>query len=173
MPARVAESVMSSNPSSGSDAFFNAKKYFLDKYDEANELVEARSDRLDRTLLSLSSGALALSVTLVTRANSPKSYLCILILSWIAFSVSLVAVVLALKQAQTAANEVLKGMGQKLKDLDDRRQDIISGKMTVDIAAEMRTYGRIAMTNQVALWSFVAGIVLMGIFAALNLATPK
>lgn len=164
---------MPDNNFTGYEAFWKVKKHLLERYYEANELIEKRADLLDRTLLTLSGGAFALSITLVTRPEFPKSYLYILFLSWGAFSLSLIGVVFALKRSQATRDKMLRGMQSKLNNLDSNKQGIVEGKVTVDIETNINVAEGVAISNQFALWGFVVGMILMGTFAVLNLTGTK
>jgi hypothetical protein len=138
---------------------------------ELLDQADERGFRLDRTLLTLSGGALALSITLITRANPPKTYLCILFLSWIALAGSVVGVVFALRKSQSSAESDVDRAASVYKELKQKKQKILAGEITYEESKEVFPLRDIEICNRISLWGFVVGIILLGLFAALNLAT--
>jgi hypothetical protein len=140
---------------------------------DAFALAEARAERLDRTLLTLSGGTLGFSITLLTRATMPHEFLCILFLSWGTLAASLIGVVLAIRESQSDANSGILSIASDLETVRQSKRRFLAegGEMTnCNPVSENK---RIVLCNQIALWGFVVGIILLGLFAALNLAGVK
>jgi hypothetical protein len=151
--------------------FEKTKERVSQNLEELTIQADEKAFRLDRTLLTLSGGALALSITLITRANPPKTYLCVLFLSWIALAASIVAVVLALRKSQSEAESNVRLVASVYNQLKQNRQKILIGEIKYEENRETLQIKGMPAINSVALWGFVVGIILLGLFAALNLAT--
>lgn len=133
--------------------------------------------RLDQTLVTVSSGALALSTAFIKDLTPINCTLSLLILSWIAFLICIVSVVLAMRHAQFAASDRAVDLGQRverfMKDInkiaemsDDEFQTTYAARTT---KALFETTQRVTQTKTVKrrnLWAIIAFVIGIASFLA-------
>lgn len=124
---------------------------------------------LDKTLLSLSGGALVLSMTFVGQFASSKLLLPVLFLSWLGFVASLVSVVFAMRAAQNAANRAAMDMAKTLEDFENKSPVLIAAKCTVRFSRDVSLNTSVRCLNICAITAFIVGLLLLGIFVGYNL----
>ena len=144
-----------------------------DLADMINDTVQKGAEvsaALDKTLVSLSGGALVLSMTFIDKLAPAKLWLPILFTSWVAFTISIICVVISLRSTQTA----LSNHGDYLNTLTaEFEKNLESGKIGTVTTSAMH-HKTVAWLNWAAVAAFLAGIILLGIFVGHNLlATPQ
>ena len=125
--------------------------------DERKLLVEgerAAGEAFDKTLLTLSAGAIALSVTFVERLGSAGRVKPLLYISWAILAFGLLLNVRAFLMLQNSYYRLL--------DMNDE----IYETGTTSLWNPFRS--RVGDFNQYAFWSFLAGISLLLLFAGVN-----
>jgi hypothetical protein len=95
-----------------------ARQTTLRQFFSAREASRAIGAAQDKTMLSLSGGALVFSMTLVGSFAPARLLLPILVLSWIAFAISMVAVVFGIRAEQLAIHQDLQETAQVLLQID-------------------------------------------------------
>ena len=137
-------------------------KLLMEERESYNRMDIESSGRLDRWLLTLSGGALAVSLTFV-RDIAPHPVRCtvwVLVIGWFLLVLSIVMALsshlTSLKAIRSERDRLDDVLGKK-KALDPDTQESKAGKWT----------GHLNVLSTVAL---AVGIVLICIFAALNLA---
>jgi hypothetical protein len=148
------------------------------------EAIERNVDRgsrtaaqLDRTLISLSAGALLLSTTFVPTLAPKKLWLPLLFLAWLSFVASMILVIFAMRSAQSAVERAVQKAGASLKTLEKRpdiaRQFIVEQPMegieTPLTLKEITPHMHIAYLNLSSLIAFTFGVLCLAIFAGYNL----
>jgi hypothetical protein len=136
-------------------------------------LISSTADAVDKALLFLSGGALVFSMSFVGTLAPKKLWLPWLFASWIFFAISLATVLLAMKSSEKGLTKSLKNQTDLYNDLaraelyhsDDMPEPVIENTLG--------TIGWAKAWNQIALWSFVLGVILLGVFAAHNLWPAK
>jgi hypothetical protein len=122
---------------------------------------------LDKTLVTLSAGALVFSMTFADKLAPAKIWLPMLFISWIAFGATILSVVFSVRTLQIKLSELATHWDKSAKDFE---QHVARGELpTGGILPGATQEGKIAAWNQVAIWSFFSGIVLLGIFVSRNL----
>ncbi len=125
--------------------------------DERKLLVDSESaagEGFDKTLLTLSAGAIALSVTFVEKVGSAGTFKPLLYTSWGILAFGLLLNVRAFMLLQNSYNRLL--------DMNDETFE--TGR--TDLTNPFRK--RVGDFNQYSFWCFVIGIALLLIFAGVN-----
>jgi hypothetical protein len=147
-----------------------ARRDLADMIDDTVQKGAEVSAALDKTLVSLSGGALVLSMTFVDKLAPAKLWLPILFTSWGAFAISIICVVMSLRFIQTA----LSKHGVYLNTVTEEfEKNLESGKIG-RVTTSAKQHGIVTWLNRAAVVAFLAGIILLGIFVGHNLlATPQ
>ena len=127
--------------------------------DDRRELIDAHRDNSrsqDRTVLTLSGGALVLSVAFLSDVWSDPSWVPLLIAAWLSFAFSVAALLLA----SPAATKTLD------HHIDEITHDILHGMTTT---TPPTTHPWIARLNTTALSFFFVGLIAIGVFATKNI----
>jgi anaerobic C4-dicarboxylate transporter len=123
------------------------------------------SAALDKTLVSLSGGALVLSMTFIEKLAPAKLWLPILFTSWAAFTISIICVVISLRFIQTELSEHGDYLNRLTAEFEENLTSGKVGKVTTS-AKQHRT---VTWLNRIAVVAFLVGIILLGIFVGHNL----
>lgn len=138
--------------------------------DKLNDASLETAGRYDRAVLTISTGALALSIGFVEKiAPQPMKYsVAVLGVAWFLLLSAVVFQLLALSASQLATRKqisLLDGQYQQLIYSDDK----ISAVYSV-IAIEENIFAKkVALHNTVSLWSLVSGIILVMVFSTVNI----
>lgn len=137
------------------------------KLDDAS--LEA-GGRYDRAVLTISTGALALSIVFVEKiASKPATYtVFLLVIAWTLLLVSIVFELLALDASQRATTEQISILDEKYMTLlygdDGLLQEILH-----ETPQENPFSKKVSRYNTLSFLALVVGIVLIMIFSALNM----
>ena len=123
---------------------------------------------LDKIIVTLSGGGLVFSMTFADRLTPARLWLPLLFASWLAFAVSIVCVAFSNKALQ---KQIIKRANQLNQLAKGFEKNLAEGKVPVSIAVEIARFGNIGFWNNVAIWSFVSAIILLGAFVGRNLLT--
>ena len=126
--------------------------------------------QVDKSLLTLSAGALALSLTFVGNLSGTKHYLGFLFVAWAFFTVSIITVIFAMRKAQLATHDDARQTADNLETLSSL-PDGLAGIMRATFPAA--TNKRVARLNSIAIWSFVIGVIFLCLFVGSNLLTSS
>jgi hypothetical protein len=126
---------------------------------------------LDRTLISLSAGALVLSMTFVGTLAPKKPLLFVLFSSWGCFAAAMVLVIFAMRSEQKAIITAVNNASGYLKRLEEDKSLEVLAMMGVSPVVQKRvnTNNTVAALNTWALAAFIVGVVLLGTFVGYNL----
>jgi len=124
---------------------------------------------LDKIIVTLSGGALVLSMTFADRLAPARLWLPALFLSWLVFAVSIVSVALSYRALQKQLRERAYQLNQVAKDFEKHLAEGKVASIIIDIAR----HGKVGFWNNVAIWSFVSAIILLGIFVGRNLLASQ
>jgi hypothetical protein len=116
--------------------------------------------QLDKSLLSLSAGALALSLTFVGNLSGAKHCLVFLFIAWALFAVSIMAVIFAMRKAQLRTHDSARETADNLKQFSNLHDAL---------AGIMRATFPVARLNSIAIWCFVLGVLFLCLFVGSNL----
>jgi hypothetical protein len=135
--------------------------------------IESAS-RLDRTLITLSGGALVLSMTFIGRVAPGKSYLILLFVAWACFIASLFCVVLSMHLIQDKLDKAVRKAAATLRLIDENLPAAreAAKKIARDTPLSMKQvtpHTAIERLNNCALASFLVGVVMLGIFVGASL----
>jgi Na+/H+-translocating membrane pyrophosphatase len=130
--------------------------------------------QLDRTLISLSAGALLLSITFVPSLAPKKLWLLLLFLAWLSFVAAMIFVILAMRSEQNAAEKAIQKASTSLKQLEEnptRARNIIAQlQIQKPIVQKQITKNTlVARLNLCALMAFIIGVLCLATFAGYNL----
>src|SRR5436190_19154979 len=78
-----------------------------------------QSYQIDKSLLTLSAGALALSLTFVGNLSDTKHCLAFLFVAWALFTVSIMAVMFAMRKAQLKTHDSARETADNLKQFSN------------------------------------------------------
>ena len=120
---------------------------------------------LDKTLVSLSGGALVFSMTFVDRLAPAKLWLPVLFTSWVAFAASMLCVTMSLRALQ----KVITDKADQLNKLRQEFEGALKKGLVARVSTELTHHAPVSGLNRVAIYSFFVGIILLGIFVAHNL----
>lgn len=132
---------------------------YLETYrDKIQELENASSEAFDKVIVTLSGGALAITMTLVGQVLPKHDALALIVIGWVLFALSLTLTLVALKTSQVA-------MRRQIDIIDE----VASRGGALD-AHRNRANSFTAGLNNLALFAFITGMVLTVIFVAVNAA---
>ena len=147
----------------------NARQQAAEELTRALRTNEAAAASLDKVLISLSGGALVLSMTFVGQLAPSKLLLPVLFLSWLAFATSLVSVVFAMRVAHNEADRLTMNLSKILEDIEDMSPVVIASKYTVRLSRDVFFIKSVKRLNLCAISAFSVGILLLGLFVGYNL----
>jgi hypothetical protein len=157
---------------SSHDNFNRALTSLGDAIERNVERGNRTAEQIDRTLITLSAGALLLSSTLVPVFAPQKLLLFLLFFAWLSFVVSMVLVILAMRSAQQATEKAIHDASIALKQLEqhpDIARDFIQ-KFKLPITQKHISQNvAVAHLNNWAVITFITGVVCLATFAGYNL----
>jgi hypothetical protein len=145
------------------------------------DTVERNIDRaarsaaqVDRTLISLSAGAILLSSTFVPIFAPLKLWLLLLFLAWLSFLITMVVVIFAMRSAQLATEAAIRNASDALRKFEENpataREAIkVIGLQQPIVKKLVRRNKSAELLNNCALIAFVIGVVCLATFAGYNL----
>lgn len=165
-----------------SDAVEREYEYRKQRYDsyvkERDGLRDASlqiSERYDKWMLVLSGGALALSLTFIEKIAPhplPWSFV-VLLVAWILLIISVVLELQALATSQRALTEQVSLLDREyqefLSSLSNPKEVVSADSIGAPAAAENEFATKTRVLNAWSLRAFIAGVVFLCIFSAVNL----
>lgn len=124
---------------------------------------------LDKTVIALSGGALVFSMTLVNTIAPAKLLWPVLVSSWVAFALSIIAVIFATRRQQSTIHENLKEDAQLLASIDEAEADAVASGKPFRLQVRVSKDVPVTTWNNMAVVAFLAGVILLGIFVIYNL----
>ncbi|MFZ3375344.1 MAG: hypothetical protein WA183_07305 [Chthoniobacterales bacterium] len=160
------------------DALGKARQVLSDAIERNIDRGNQSAAQLDRTLITLSSGALVFSMTVGSKLGGAKCILAFLFFSWICFLAAITLVILSMRSQQNAAERAVQKAAKGLKLLEDdpeiARQFLAQQKSPEPITRkEVERHEVIGCLNSWALVAFGAGMLSLAIFAAFNLCAAN
>jgi hypothetical protein len=152
------------------DSFEKAKQNIAVLFADTLKLHQRIAEALDKTLISLSAGALVLSMTFITTFTPGKSLLPVLFSSWLCFVVSISCVTIATRRAQIATIRDAETLTKSMRELDEKKK---GGNLLVDATPQIARDVMVARLNNLAIVAFLFGILLLGLFVGFNLWQSK
>lgn len=153
----------------GARSFSEAKNYIAGRIDAGIARGSQVGADLDKTLISLSAGALVFSMTFVGQLAPSKLLLPVLFAAWVAFAISIICVVLAMRAEQNAVIALLHKFDADLKKLEEREVAGITESDRVRLTPTVDTAPWVVALNRYAVGTFMLGLFLLGTFVAYNL----
>jgi hypothetical protein len=159
----------------------NSAASFAEARTKLSEIIESHIKRsgnvaaqLDKTLISLSAGALVFSMTFVGIFAPGKLLLPLLFFAWSAFAACLTFVIFAMRAEQNAINKAMQNFDMLLKELDKNEPLASVTKLSVRLTRTVSTTRRVLILNRSAIGAFMIGVLLLGLFVGYNLwQSPK
>lgn len=149
------------------------KQRLYDQYmAERQSLLQTKKEtvtQLDKALLTLNAGALAISITFIREiAPKPETWtLFLLMASWLSFVISLVLVLCSFRKSAESFDRQLAIIEEDYlrESADDSQDDGNAGEIdeTNAPAKQLKRF------NLLSLWTFILGVFIMCAFAAFNL----
>ncbi len=129
---------------------------------------------LDRTLISLSAGALILSISFVPIFAPQKLWLPLLFFAWLSFVSSMILVILAMRSEQYAIEKEIHNAATSLKQLEEHptfaRKIIAQLGLPAPVSTKQVSKNLVVMRlNRCALIAFIIGVVSLATFTGYNL----
>jgi hypothetical protein len=122
--------------------------------------------QLDKSLLSLSAGALLLSVTFIGIQSGTKHCIVLLFAAWACFVASIMAVIFGMRKAQLESHKTVTETANNLErfsQLDETVATIVRARFPVAIDKF------VVWLNHIAIWGFVIGAIFLCLFVGINL----
>lgn len=146
------------NSSSGAPVSRYPSGYLESYRDKIQELEKASSEAFDKVIVTLSGGALAITMTLVGQVLPKHSAPALIVVGWVLFTLALTLTLIALKTSQMAMRRQTDIIDKVARDggaLEDHTNtpNVVTAKLT-----------------NLSLVVFVAGVVLTVIYVAINAA---
>ena len=155
------------------EAFEKTRDALVQEVFRASEAAQTRAYTSAKTILSLSGGALVFSMTFVEKIAPAKQHLWLLFSSWVAFAISMLAVVVAMKRGETSASNRMRSAAKEVQNLDDLKADFLRNGKFAKVDPFYVTVKGASTCNWTAFVGFAVGIFVLGIFVALNLYSAK
>lgn len=158
------------------------KKQLYDQYmSERQSLLQTKKEtvnQLDKALLTLNAGALAISITFLKEiAPKPSAWtIVLLILGWTAFIASLITTLLSFRKSAEAFDRQLQILDNEAqRDLHGNhgcgeQNDSNNGQ---EDQSKNKAADSVKRLNLFSLWSFILGVVLLCAFAGVNMWTKS
>src|SRR5204862_8132969 len=96
---------------------------------------------LDKTLVSLSGGALVFSMTFVDRLAPAKLWLPVLFTSWVAFAASMLCVLMSLRALQKAITGKADQLNKLRQEFEQLLKKSLVGKVSTELTHDMQVSG--------------------------------
>lgn len=137
------------------------RKQIYEKFrDDLLKRQLSNNENLDRSLLTLSSAAIGLSITFIN-GKTFSDYMCILILAWIGFALSIAATILSYFMSQKAIAEQLR-----------ISEDYYLNFKDTAIKERNRYSDLHELTTKASAGLFVFGIIMLVVFLSVSLKQP-
>ncbi len=140
-----------------------SKKEYERYLQERNALEDARyktADNYDKAILTLTGGALAISMTFIADIAKVPTNKFFLISAWFFFGVSLITHLINYRICMFAHNRALKEL-DKEQELKFNNEEYIASKDIWPTVTELLNYANLVL--------FLIGIIFLGIFVFLNM----
>jgi len=152
------------------DEIFNdAQKRLVEQLENRIQQGGRVAAELDKTLISLSAGALVFSMTFVNTLAPQKFWLPVLFAAWTAFALSIVFVILAMRSEQRMVNGVIRRIGDECSTLEKTAAFIRSFHISPHVETSTITNPNIGRLDFAALLRFLLGVASLGCFVGYNL----
>jgi hypothetical protein len=137
----------------------------VEEFRRVEDRSEKRANDVDRALLTISGGALALSLTFVAElASDGAECLWVLFVAWGCFALSIVAVIAAMVLAYDAARRQYIRQQQTLVTIENNPPDV-----PVLPTRKVNHARGVGIANAVALAGFIIGVTALFVFVGVNL----
>jgi hypothetical protein len=149
---------------------------FRDARSKLSESIERNIERagrvaaqLDRTLVSLSAGALVFSMTFVGTFAPRRLLLPVLFCAWGAFAGCLTFIIFGMRAEQNAIRKATGNFDSLLKQLDAHEPLVSAAKLSVKLTLTFPAARWVLILNKCAIAAFMLGLALLGFFIGYNL----
>lgn len=136
------------------------------------ETLEAGNEiasRLDRMLVSLSSGALIFSMTFIKDLAPHKLWLRMLFAAWINFGISIILILVATNFARRTLIAHAKKLSKQNEEMSAIPHHPMMKTLVQTPVRTVKEHKSIEVLNVLALLAFLAGLALLGVFVGRNL----
>jgi hypothetical protein len=159
---------MADDNSAGS--FAEAKRRLTDNVERNIERSGRVAAQLDKTLISLSAGALVFSMTFVSAFTPGKLLLPLLFLAWGAFAACMMLVIFAMRAEQNAMTAATQDLDSLLQQLDKHEPLVSAAKLNVKLTYTVSAAPRVVRLNKCAIGAFMVGVGFLGLFVGYDLS---
>ena len=142
------------------------RREFIEKFEFLLQKGFEQAYQLDKSLLTLSAGALLLSVTFVGTLPATKHCLGLLFAAWACFIASIMAVIFAMHKAQLRTHRETLEIANNL----ERFSQMTAAGWAVERATFSAGINKVvAWLNRIAIFGFVLGVLFLCSFVGSNL----
>jgi hypothetical protein len=146
------------------------RREFIERFHSLLEKGFEQAYQVDKSLLTLSAGALFLSVTFVGTLSETKHCLGLLFGAWACFIVSIMAVIFAMRKAQLRTHRETMEIANNL----ERFSQMTAEGWRVERATFTAGINKmVAWLNRIATFGFVLGVLFLCSFVAINLLAAR
>jgi hypothetical protein len=130
----------------------------------------AQAERIDSALLTLTAGALLLSITFVGTLTTSKQCLILLFVAWGTFILSMICVILAMMRAQHQSHQSAVETANNLERFSEL--DFVQAAQQ-RVTFPVGTQKTVASLNVIAFIAFIIGVAFLCSFVGINLSHDK
>src|SRR5205807_124145 len=147
------------------ESFLKIDQDLADRTERRLEHAGRVATDLDKTLISLSAGALVFSMTFANSLAPAKRVLWILFSAWIAFGTTILTVVFAQRRVQAAIVKAILNLQRASEAIEKNKALYSFLKAPIKpLKATVTPVPSVDFLNNLAMGAFLIGILLLGIF---------
>lgn len=143
------------------DTLLTQRKTLIDSQREAQR-------SLDNALITLSAGALGISLTFIHNISPQPVLVLLLVIAWVLFGAAVFCVLYSFRSSA-------KALKYHQVTVDERYRALLSHEiprfeqLKMDRVSREKFARRTRRLNSIAIWAFSLGIILLGVFVVINL----
>jgi hypothetical protein len=146
------------------------RRYLGERIDELTETGATVAGQLDRTLISLSGGALIFSMTFVDKIAPARLAPWLLFAAWCAFGLCMLSVMFSMQSNQRAATKAIENLSTVFSDLDKAEIEAFKTGRLVNVAPGPAIQSKITgVFNVAGMLAFIVGLTMLGLFIVYNI----
>lgn len=152
-------------------------EHFISQRENLGARIDAKTEsgakvaaQLDRTLVTLSGGALIFSMTFIDKIAPARLEPWLLFAAWLAFGLSMVAVMLAMRGTQQLITEAIRQLSGLFTDLQKAETEALkTGRVSNVVPSPIVESHGVAFFNATGIIAFGVGLILLTIFVGHNI----
>ena len=152
------------------ESFSQIDKDLIERIERKLEHGGRVAGDLDKTLISLSAGALIFSMAFANSLAPAKHVLWVLFLAWVAFATTIVSVIVGLRRVQAAIVKTIINLQRASEAIEQNKPLHSFMKVPMKpLKTKVTPVPAVDRLNNLAIAAFLIGIMLLGAFVGLNL----